>query len=86
MSRSPSADRVARFFRAHDGFQLWSERFDRDLDDIFAIQDEIARSIVDKLELTLGLKHAETLVARPTEDLEAFLAWIDRVDPSQAKY
>jgi TolB-like protein len=33
---------------------LWADRFDRDLDDIFAIQDEISRAIVDKLRLTLG--------------------------------
>jgi eukaryotic-like serine/threonine-protein kinase len=63
---------TAQLMNAQDGFQLWSERFDRDLDDIFAIQDEIARSIVDKLELTLGLKHAKSLVGRPTDDLEAY--------------
>ena len=63
---------TAQLMNAHDGFQLWSERFDRDLDDIFAIQDEIARSIVERLELTLGLKAAMSLVARPTDDLEAY--------------
>ena len=57
---------------ARDGFQLWSERFDRDLHDIFAIQDEIARSIVERLELTLGLREAKPLVARPTDDLQAY--------------
>ena len=34
---------TVQLMNAQDGFQLWSERFDRDLDDIFAIQDEIAR-------------------------------------------
>ena len=63
---------TAQLMNTHDGFQLWSERFDRALDDIFAIQDEIARSIVDKLELTLGLRESKSLVARPTEDLEAY--------------
>jgi TolB-like protein/Tfp pilus assembly protein PilF len=63
---------TAQLMSAHDGFQLWSERFDRELVDIFAIQDEIARSIVDRLELTLGLKHAATLVGRPTENLQAY--------------
>ena len=63
---------TAQLMNARDGFQLWSERFDRDLDDIFAIQDEIARSLVDRLELALGLRHAAALVARPTEDLEAY--------------
>jgi serine/threonine-protein kinase len=65
---------TAQLMNARDGFQLWSERFDRDLDDIFAIQDEIARSIVERLELTLGLKGGapQSLVARPTDDLQAY--------------
>ncbi|HEY9229078.1 MAG TPA: protein kinase, partial [Gemmatimonadaceae bacterium] len=63
---------TAQLMNTHDGFQLWSERFDRALDDIFAIQDEIARSIVDRLELTLGLKETKSLVARPTDDLQAY--------------
>jgi serine/threonine-protein kinase len=68
---------TVQLMNARDGFQLWSERFDRDLDDIFAIQDEIARGIVDKLELTLGLKHTEApLVARPTDDLEAYQLYL----------
>jgi serine/threonine-protein kinase len=62
---------------AQDGFQLWSERFDRDLDDIFAIQDEIARGIVDQLQVTLGIKRATVpLVARPTDDLEAYQLYL----------
>ncbi|HEX8944286.1 MAG TPA: protein kinase [Gemmatimonadaceae bacterium] len=65
---------TAQLMNTHDGFQLWSERFDRDLDDIFAIQDEIARSIAEHLELTLGLKggQARSLVVRPTDDLQAY--------------
>ena len=63
---------TAQLMNTRDGFQLWSERFDRALDDIFAIQDEIARSIVERLELTLGLKESKSLVARPTENLEAY--------------
>jgi serine/threonine-protein kinase len=51
---------------------MWSRQYDRDLDDIFAIQDEIAHCIVDCLELTLGLKGAASLVGRPTDDLEAY--------------
>jgi serine/threonine-protein kinase len=61
---------------AGDGYQLWSDRFDRELDDIFAIQDEIAHNIVDRLELTLGLKEAAPLVVRPTDDLEAYQLYL----------
>ena len=63
---------TAQLMSAQDGFQMWSRHYDRDLDDIFAIQDEIAHCIVDCLELTLGLKHAASLVGRPTDDLEAY--------------
>jgi eukaryotic-like serine/threonine-protein kinase len=66
----------AQLTSARDGFQLWSERYDRDLDDIFAIQDEIARSIVDRLEITLGLKVDASLVVRPTDDLEAYQLYL----------
>ena len=61
---------------AHDGFQLWSDRFDRDLDDIFALQDEIARAIVERLELTLGLRAAEPLVPPPTDNFEAYQLYL----------
>jgi serine/threonine-protein kinase len=65
---------TAQLMNARDGFQLWSERYDRSLDDIFAIQDEIARNIVEHLQLALGLKRGDpqALVARPTDDLEAY--------------
>jgi serine/threonine-protein kinase len=62
---------TAQLMNARDGLQLWSERYDRDLDDIFAIQDEIAKSIVAHLELTLGLTSA-SVVVRPTVDMEAY--------------
>jgi eukaryotic-like serine/threonine-protein kinase len=67
---------TAQLMDTRDGFQLWSERFDRDLDDIFAIQDEITRSIVERLELTLGLKAATPLVVRQTDDLEAYQLYL----------
>ena len=58
---------------AAEATQLWSERYDRDLNDIFAIQDDIARGIVEQLKVTLGLGVADAqLVARPTDDLEAY--------------
>ncbi|MDP9172165.1 MAG: tetratricopeptide repeat-containing serine/threonine-protein kinase [Acidobacteriota bacterium] len=40
-----------------DGFQLWSERYDRDITDIFAVQDEIAASITEILKVQLGCSH-----------------------------
>jgi tetratricopeptide (TPR) repeat protein len=50
---------TAQLVRASDGSQLWSETYDRKLDDVFAVQDEIAAKVVDSLKLTL-------LGAKPT--------------------
>jgi eukaryotic-like serine/threonine-protein kinase len=68
---------TVQLMSASEGRQLWSERYDRELDDIFAIQDEIARGIVTQLEVTLGLKHGTApLVAPPTDDLEAYQLYL----------
>jgi TolB-like protein/thioredoxin-like negative regulator of GroEL len=56
---------------AADGFQLWSERYDRTMDDVFAIQDEIATAIAEKLKVTLTAGHEEPLVRRAA-NLEAY--------------
>jgi TolB-like protein/tetratricopeptide (TPR) repeat protein len=44
---------TAQLIRASDGVHIWSETYDRDLKDVFKVQDEIARGVVDKLKLTL---------------------------------
>ena len=56
---------------AADGFQLWSERYDRTMDDVFAIQDEIATAIAEKLKVTLTDGREEALVRRAA-NLEAY--------------
>jgi serine/threonine-protein kinase len=55
-----------------DGFLLWSESFDREAEDIFAIQDEIARAIGGALRLRLLVPERQEKVRPPTEDLEAY--------------
>jgi serine/threonine protein kinase/tetratricopeptide (TPR) repeat protein len=55
-----------------DGYQLWSERYDRGFDDIFAIQDDIARSIVEHLRVTLAGSSDQVLVARGTDNVDAY--------------
>jgi serine/threonine protein kinase/tetratricopeptide (TPR) repeat protein len=52
---------------ARNGFQLWSERYDRQMEDIFEVQDEIARAIADQLKVTLGAG-----VKPATKNLEAY--------------
>ena len=59
-----------------DGCQLWSERYDRDAQDVFAIQDEIARSIVDRLKITLEGDQLQSLVKAGTRNLEAYQLYV----------
>jgi tetratricopeptide (TPR) repeat protein len=63
---------TAQLIQTSDGFHLWSETFDRQLTDIFAVQEEIADAIADKLELTLTAEGKNRLARRRTEDLEAY--------------
>jgi TolB-like protein len=62
---------TAQLIDAGDGSHLWSENYDRDLEDVFAIQTEIAEAIADRLRVPLGLDEGATLVS-PTDDLEAY--------------
>jgi serine/threonine protein kinase/Flp pilus assembly protein TadD len=53
-------------------FPLWSERYDREMKDIFEVQDEIARNIAEALRITLSPQEEKALAARPTEDMQAY--------------
>jgi serine/threonine protein kinase/tetratricopeptide (TPR) repeat protein len=53
-------------------FPLWSERYDRQMEDVFEVQDEIARNIAEALRITLSPQEEKALAARPTEDLQAY--------------
>jgi TolB-like protein/tetratricopeptide (TPR) repeat protein/tRNA A-37 threonylcarbamoyl transferase component Bud32 len=55
-----------------DGFHIWSERFDRTVDDVFLIQDEIARSITESLRVTLTRPATGVMVKPPTSNLDAY--------------
>ena len=63
---------LTQLIDATDGYHLWSERFDRQMDDVFAIQDEIALAIVDKLKIKLFADEKMALVKRYTENLDAY--------------
>jgi TolB-like protein/Tfp pilus assembly protein PilF len=70
--KSGSRMRVtAELVNVQDGFRLWSERYDRDLEDVFAVQDDISLAIVDKLRVRLVVDEREKLLRRHTEDPEA---------------
>jgi TolB-like protein len=62
---------TAQLIDASDGGHLWSEQYDRDMGDVFAIQTEIAEAIAAELRVPLGLDEGERLVS-PTDDLGAY--------------
>ncbi|MEE8487941.1 MAG: hypothetical protein V3S56_07210, partial [Gemmatimonadota bacterium] len=62
---------TAQLIDVEDGTHLWSDQYDRAMDDVFAIQTEIAQAIAEALKVPLGLNDASDLV-RPTADLEAY--------------
>jgi len=53
-------------------FPVWSERYDREMRDVFELQDEIARTIANALRLTLTAEEREAISAKPTENLQAY--------------
>ncbi len=55
-----------------DGYNLWSEKYDREVEDIFSIQEEITQTIVQKLRSNLLPEPKVSLVKRSTENLEAY--------------
>ena len=62
---------IAQLVRTSDGYHLWSQSFDRKLDDVFAIQEEIARSIADALSVELKIGAAGQ-AERATHDMTAY--------------
>ena len=59
-----------------DGFRMWSERYDREIEDVFAVQDEIATAIAEKLKATLQSGRSVTLEQRSTTSIEAYEAYL----------
>ena len=59
-----------------NGFQLWSERFDRELKDIFDVQDEIAKAIAERLRVTLAGGKDDRLVEQATTNVEAYQLYL----------
>jgi non-specific serine/threonine protein kinase len=57
---------------AETGVQLWAERFDRPMRDVFSIQDDISRKIIDVLKLALSTVDQRQFEGHPTENLEAY--------------
>ena len=67
---------TAQLIEAETGYHLWSDTFDRELDDIFAIQDEISAAIVTALSETLGLNVDAAPVVKAAANPEAYNAFL----------
>jgi len=63
---------TAQLINVADGFHIWSERYDREMADVFEIQDDIARAIVDALKVKLVGKAIGELVPGGTTNIEAY--------------
>ena len=63
---------TAQLINVDDGYHLWSERYDRELNDVFAIQENIALAITKKLKLTLFKKERDRLTRTSTQNTEAY--------------
>ena len=63
---------IAQLVKVADGYHLWSERYDRQMDDVFEIQDEIALAVVEALKVTLLGGEKAAVLKRSTENAEAY--------------
>jgi len=67
---------TGQLIEAETGFHLWAGIYDRNLDDIFAIQDEIANEVVAALKVSLLGESAERLAQRETENIDAYTEFL----------
>jgi serine/threonine protein kinase/Tfp pilus assembly protein PilF len=63
---------TAQLISVRDGYHLWAERFDRQVEDIFDLQNEVSQKIVDALKVSLSDSERQALTQKPTDDLRAY--------------
>jgi TolB-like protein/Tfp pilus assembly protein PilF len=67
---------TAQLIKAEDGYHMWSDTYDRELDDIFTIQEEIAKQVATELVSTLLGDSTEQLIHRDTNNVQAYEAYL----------
>jgi adenylate cyclase len=67
---------TAQLINGDDGGHFWADRFDRDLTDIFAIQDEITHAIVEQLKVKLLPQEKKSIAQAPTDNMEAYTYYL----------
>lgn len=73
------SDRIrmtAQLISGDDGFHDWSKTYERPLDDIFAVQQEIASAVANELRIALSVDSREQLQKRPTENTDAYIYYL----------
>ena len=63
---------TAQLINVRDGYHLWAERFDRQVEDIFDLQDEVSQKIAAALKISLTDLERQVLAKKPTDDLRAY--------------
>jgi serine/threonine protein kinase/Tfp pilus assembly protein PilF len=63
---------TAQLISVREGYHLWAERFDRQVEDIFDLQNEVSQKIVDALKVSLSDSERQALTQKPTDDLRAY--------------
>lgn len=67
---------TVQLINAADGYHLWSERYDREMKDIFDVQDEITLAVVDALKVKLFREEKAAVLKRYTDNTEAYEAYL----------
>ena len=76
---------TAQLINAEDGCHIWSQRYDREMDDIFALQDDICLKIAEQLKLSILEGHETREENKPTKNLKAY-EWFLRADYYVKRY
>ncbi len=63
---------TAQLIQASDGNHVWSDSYDREMQDIFAVRSDVARQVVQALQVKLGVQGSQALTEKPTQNLKAF--------------
>jgi serine/threonine protein kinase/cytochrome c-type biogenesis protein CcmH/NrfG len=63
---------TAQLVETHSGHALWAQRFDREMDDVFEVQDEIARSIAQAFRINLSPQEEQKIASKPTQNSVAY--------------
>jgi len=86
-ARSDRGSRVRitpQLIRVADDSHLWADSYDRVIEDVLEVQSDIASQVVDQLGVTLGEREQEEVDTEPTENLEAYQAYLRGLDYSVA--